>query len=204
MKELGLAIVEIPFGTSRKLIIDLAINGMAKVPPGRLLAVCYEMNPDFGRSEPVESIVINQVLGRAQERVGDSDWKFFGNLAIRVCSIRKNSRKVIREIGVILLCRDGDKAYVRRKSASKELLKNSTIPGIHPVFTRDVANNVWHIPARGYRGRIRNRLAALTVWADEAFLVIDPNGSRQYPVKQMNLDDDLIPVPTKQLYEWKN
>lgn len=202
MKNLGVVIVEVPFGMSLQETRAMVAKGAALVPDGRLLAVCYEMNPEFGASLPVESAVVSEVMGTPHDRTGESGWLFFGNLAIRVCTVRSGDRKILRELGVVLMCREGDKAYVRRKTASPELLSSSAVPGLHPVFTRDVANNVWHIPAVRYRSRIRSRLSSLMAWSDEEVLLVGPKGSRRLAVIPMDLDDDLVGVPTKQPYTW--
>jgi hypothetical protein len=61
---------------------------------------------------------------------------------------------------------------------------------------------VWHIPVSGYRGRLRRRLGALTTWSDEHVVLVTQAGRRRLTPTPMDLDGDLVGVPTKQEYSW--
>ena len=201
-KPVGLVIVEIAPGSTTEETAALVQSAATHVPAGRMLVVCFELERGFVPSTPVEGVIVNEVLGSPKDRIGDAQWQFFGNLAVRVCQVKPGQRKVLRELGVVLICRVGEKAYSRKKSASSGVISASWLPGLHPVFTRDVANNVWHLPALGYKGKLRDRLSALMAWSDEKVLVITSKGRRSHPVNPLALDGDLVPVPNKQPYEW--
>lgn len=199
---MGLVIAQIPFGAAAEEVRSITRVAGQETPEGRILAVSYEMEPEWKVSRPVESEVVRSLLGKPSEREPNTDWLFFGNLEVRVCLDSTNYREVEREIGIVLLRRSGDMAYRRRDNASPNLVREATIPTLHPVFTRDVANNVWHLPVTSYDSRIRNRLAPLCAWPDEKVLVMNESSRRFYPVKPINHSSDLIGVPTKQDYEW--
>ena len=97
--------------------------------------------------------------------------------------------------------RKGEKAYKRRLSASKDLLESSKLEALQPAFTRDVANNVWHM--RNGRGlnHVIDRLGSLLAWSDERILVSDMTTIRARSRKRPAYNEDLIGRPTKYPYE---
>ena len=108
--------------------------------------------------------------------------------------------KVSGEAGVVIFRRKGEKAYKRRLSASKDLLRRSELDTLHPAFTRDVANNVWHM--RNGRGlnHVIDRLGSLLAWPDERILISDMTTIRARSRKKPAYDKDLIGRPTKYPY----
>ena len=101
----------------------------------------------------------------------------------------------------IIFRRKGEKAYKRRLSASKDLLESSKLEALQPAFTRDVANNVWHM--RNGRGlnHVIDRLGSLLAWPDERILISDMTTIRARSRKKPVYDKDLIGRPTKYPYE---
>jgi hypothetical protein len=88
---------------------------------------------------------------------------------------------------------------------SSASLKRNSIPVADKVFTRDVANNVWHLINDNFKDRVAARFSALLTWQDEDFLVHD--GSRIRPLlnrKTLTLKEDLVGVPNKVPYFWDN
>ncbi|MEI8127970.1 MAG: hypothetical protein WCG86_09220, partial [Actinomycetota bacterium] len=143
MKPVGVVISEVPEGCDQSTIERMIGTGMESVGPGRALAVTYYLPDEWSRSTPVESIVVRTVLGNPSHRIEQPEWEFFGNLGIRLCLGTGAARQVRREMGVVILRRVGPKPYQRRHQVDQSTIDASTLPALHPVFTRDVANNVW-------------------------------------------------------------
>lgn len=202
MNEIGLVIVNIPELHSRRMLKQIAQRAIDRVPPGRTLAFVFRMSPSWKISSPVEGVLTDVVLGGAIHRSIESSWEFAGNLAVRVCKPAPLTRQVTHEIGVLFFRRIGDKPYIRRRSVTREVEQAATMASLHPVFTRDVANNIWHLKSGNSLTRVRQRLGALLAWPDESILVLTERTSRIYKNVPLNLDNDLIGVPTKTTYSW--
>ena len=175
----------------------------ALTPEGRCCAVAYQMPQatDWRLARNwVEAVSVEVFLDPPSDRSKDDDWEFFGNIAVRLCRPRANRRLLMREAGVVIFRRKGEKAYKRRLSASKDLLRRSELDTLRPAFTRDVANNVWHM--RNGRGlnHVIDRLGSLLAWSDERILISDMTSIRARSRKKPAYDKDLIGRPTKYLY----
>lgn len=172
-----------------------------QVTDGRYLIVVFESFDDWKNQIPIESLVILNTLGGIHTR--SDKWEFFGNGAIRTYSGK--SLRYKKTLQWIVVRRAGDKPYSRRRSFSARDLKQNRIPVSDKVFTRDVANNVWHLKDVNLKERVVSRFASLLTWNDEDFLVIEKGKSS--PIKtrqQLSLDEDLVGVPTKEPYFWNN
>lgn len=203
MKSVGVVLVQLPDRASENDTCSMVLRGSELVPDGRVLAICYQLPDRWEQSIPYESISLDILLGEPSSREGKEEWEFFGNLAVRVCKeVDPHLRNIDRELGILLLRRVGDKPYVRRGRVSTDVLSSSTLPVLHSVFTRDVANNVWHLPVRGFRQNVRKRLGAILAWSDECVMVVTERSQRGYANEPLNLDSDLIGIPTKTFYDW--
>lgn len=202
MKPIGFVVTEVPTTNFTGDLNGMLDRAMCTTPSGRFLAVIVPMNSLWEDSVPVESQIVMRVLGVPSSRADDNEWEFFGNVAVRACSLGGSGRSVLHESSVILLRRSGEKIYERRRRATQVVIDDATLPTLHPVFTRDVANNVWHLPAKGFNASIRRRLGALLAWPDETILVITEQSQRRHPVLPMDLTHDLIGIPRKYDYEW--
>ncbi len=202
MNTIGLTLAEFPENASRRVLSRLLSQAIEFTPPGRIFAGIYPLPQRWKVSVPVESFVVTRLLGAPQARSEESEWEFFANLAVRVCEAGRPERSVVKEIGVILMRRAGDKAYVRRHSLPDTVLSRSVLPTLHPVFTRDVANNVWHIPDNNFEARIRTRLGGLLAWPDEDLLLIGEARNERIRNGGFGLDQDLVGVPTKVSYSF--
>ena len=198
--KIGMTLVELDHDSGKNDVQDLVKRAMKVTPPGRQLCVIFPMPGDWQRSFPFEAIATSTVLGTPLSRTSEREWAFTGNISVRICSPSVRRRRVVREMGIVAFRRSGEKAYSRRTLINKRDLKTAVIPALHPVFTRDVANNVWHIPAKGYVGRIRNRLQSLFTWPDERTVLVGRKGNRFLPWDALNLDNDLVGVPQKHAY----
>ncbi len=204
MKSIGLVIVNVADDFTKRSLNLNARQAMQATPPGRTIAFIFSMPSSWAVSRPVESVLTDTILGRASHRGSDPEWEFAGNLAVRICNPLPDSRDVLREVGVLLFRRVGDKPYVRSKIVDSGLKREANMQTLHPVFTRDVANNVWHLRPSYYRTRIRKRLGPLLAWPDESILVISGATSRRYSNVPLDLETDLIGVPKKVDYEWRS
>ena len=202
MKSIGLVVVEVPDANFTGDLDALLDRALIATPSGRVLAVNAPMNSLWEDSVPIEGRIITKVLGIPRNRADNNEWEFFGNVAVRACSLGGTGRTVLHESSIVLLRRAGAKIYERRKTATESVLSVATLPTLHPVFTRDVANNVWHLPVKGFNAGIRRRLGALLAWPDEAILVITDRAQRKYPVLPLDLTQDLVGIPQKRDYEW--
>ncbi len=197
MKRTGLVIVDISKGANWDDIRRLALKAISMVPEGRMIALIYVLPKQWGGSIPTESIFLETIMGKPSARVGEPAWIFFGSVFVRACSVRGNRRVTKDEYGVLLLRRCGPKPYERRHVASRALLRKAEMQTLHPVFTRDVANNVWHIPANDAVRRIVQRLGALVAWPDEEIAILRVRSTRFLKNEPLFLDDDLIGIPQK-------
>jgi hypothetical protein len=165
-----------------------------------LIAV-YESRIDWESHLPIESFVIDQTLGGIQNR--SSDWEFFGNGVVRTYTSK--TLRYCKAYQWTIVRRSGDKPFTRRGGLSTPALKRNCIPVSDKVFTRDVANNVWHLLNDQFKERLIARFSALLTWQDEAFVVLD--GGRVNPIdgrEALSLKEDLVGVPNKIPYFWDN
>lgn len=199
--ETGLVILDV---TSLAELDKSHMNDAAlATPPGRILAAVFDLPTAWTQSYPWEAEISTHLLGQPAHRSTDPDWQILATLAVRCCSVRRNRREVTREIGVALFVKRGPKAYTRRGSTPENVRKSSRLNTLHPVFTRDIANNVWHLSSTGAVREIRARLSSLLTWSDEKTLVFR-NGKKKYLQHgSLEMDQSLIGVPTKIPYLWE-
>jgi len=187
-------------GDQDQSAIEFLIDELAgRVPEGRLFFLLWQVSHEWNKSLPIETIFINHLLGDPTKRSSET-WVFYGNGVSRMYS----ETNQIAETWMWAACRRaGDKAYFRLRSGSvsEEVKQSSEIPVSHPVFTRDVANNVWHLPVANGIDRIISRIQALTTWSDEVVLVSNGNKTSRRKHKVLECDSDLVPVAEKILYE---
>lgn len=201
MRNVGIAVVNVIGVRASKSIVRRIRQGMLLTPNGRVLCVIYQLPKSWDATLSVESVAIGTVLDPAGSRGDEDDWEFFGNLVIRVCKVHPQVRKVSSELGVILFRRSGDKPYVRRKAMSEKQVESARFDTIHPVFTRDVANNVWHLEDGAHVSAVVRRLGGLLAWPDEKIALVEGTTS-EVAVTPLSLDADLIGVPMKVDYPW--
>ncbi len=202
MTAIGTVVVEIPDGVSISGIKALVHKAMDATPAGRILSVVFPLPQNWTTSKPIEATITLAVMGSPSRRATDPQWMFFGNLGVRIYRCRGRSQKVNREIAILMFRRSGPKAYERRLDVSEVTVAASRIEVSHPVFTRDVANNVWHLPLRGHKGHIRRRLSMLLTWSDEKLLLIGPKSQVSISHQIEDMDTALVGVPRKLPYQW--
>jgi hypothetical protein len=178
--------------------IDKSIN---YVTAGRYLIAVFDAPVDWNSRVPIESLLITKTLGNIENR--NNHWEFFGNGCIRCYGGKTNKLK--RTLQWIILKREGEKPYKRRGELSGAFIKKNIIPVGDPVFTRDVANNVWNLRVENLKERLVARFAALLSWQDEGFYVLE--GSKITEIKnrkKLQLTEDLVGVPFKSPYIWNS
>ena len=201
-RPIGLSVLLVDPNDSTANINKRLKSLMEKTPAGRCCAVIYELPQKWEESKPIESISLSTVLGAPKNRSEHNDWEFFASLATRLCKPQESGRKIDREIGIIIFVKKGEKIYERRHNASPHLIEESLLPTLHPVFTRDVANNIWHMKSSRSFNQIIDRLSGLLSWADEHTLISKGSDFRSRPRAKPDYDNDLIGLPQKEDYEW--
>jgi hypothetical protein len=161
---------------------------------GRQCLVIWEVKSIKEKHIPFEANVLENFLNSPSSRSREDSWAFFGNGAIR-CYGKSNTLR--KTYFWILLLKNGPKAYTRVKSVSKQTLEESRIPVDDYAFTRDVANNVWHLRYEDHWKSILYRFKNLTSWADEKILVILPGGITRRHIGKLYLGKDDIPKVEK-------
>jgi hypothetical protein len=200
MMQTGLVIAD--FTACDALVSTEIERAIEATPEGRVLAVIYDLPRDWGTTYPWESMVSSVILKDPLLRSSEPDWQILSTLAIRCCKVGGKNRKVTREIGVALFAKKGSKAYKRRGSTTKKVTTSSQLETLHPAFTRDVANNVWHLSSSNPISEIKHRLTALLTWSDESTLCFRKGRRMTVSHDSLDLDIALIGVPTKVLYTW--
>ena len=176
------------------------ILARAEVPLGRCLFVLWRVGESWGESVPVETTVIRSLLGKPAER-DSSEWLFYGTGAVRTYDLDKNLPK---STWMWVGCRrEGPKAYRRKQVEVLDdlVIENSTIPVSHKVFTRDIANNLWHLEARNCLEQTIRRIQSLTTWSDEFVIVHFSSRSERWKHEPLACNEGLVPVAEKVIYE---
>tara|TARA_B100000287_G_scaffold143173_1_gene134998 strand:+ start:178 stop:801 length:624 start_codon:yes stop_codon:yes gene_type:complete len=199
-KQVGLVIVNAIDVSSVEDLHALLDEGRLHTSEGRNLVLVWEPLQEWRPTLPIEGLSTQYMLGAPSYRK-NSKWEFAGNGAVRFYRAKRSQKTVPeRTIQWVWFRLSGEKAYTRRHSVTKQIFHESTLETTHPVFTRDVANNVWHLPLRaGFSGIIK-RLQALLTWSDEVTLVLQSNGKRRLPYRKLKMDDCLVPRAEKTPY----
>jgi hypothetical protein len=179
-----------------------SINELSQmVSSGGYVFVLTEFEKSFKPGLSIEAIVLRELMNSPDKR--DDSWLFFGNGAIRGYS--EVSKKLSSTWQWLILQKSGEKTLSRRKSSSSTLLKKVALPVSHFAFTRDVANNVWHLPEKTIVQNAINRFGALLTWPGDIMLHSQNGKSpNNVEVKRLDLSNDLIGVAQKKIYLWDN
>lgn len=183
-------------------IRTLARKGMRLTSPGRLLVALWEVPTSWQPQPPYEAWVIDEVLGSASGRREENhdSFSYFAHITIRLYG--RDDLNPTRAFHALLLRRGGPPAY-HRKSESSLLRSRNTLEVAAPSFTRDYANDIWHMAdTKDAPSAIGSRIAALTAWTDENIIHLTASRTRKSPRLMKPSAFDLVPVPTKVLYAW--
>jgi hypothetical protein len=198
-KPVGIVFVDLAHVRSKKLVDLVLRKAMPYVPPGRSLVVVWKTVDVWRKEFPFESVVSDFVLRTAKEREFN-EWVFFGNGITR--SYKAGAKSPDCSWNWLIFRRLGDKAYVRRKDSKKHTIRENTLSTLDKVFTRDIANNVWHLPSSRAQKRTLDRLQSLLSWTDETGLIVSRNGVKRRSATKQNYSDDLIGKAIKTPYQY--
>lgn len=183
-------------------VTAIASAAMTRVAPGRSLAFLWDIPHRWGGQPPYEAWLSAAVLGppTSRDEHGNATFLLFTRLAVRL--YQADADHPSRTICVLVFRKAGDPPYSRRTSTTRPP-PGDRLPSTSPVFTRDYANDVWHlrdtsrsIPA------IIERLSALMCWSDEPVFEVRGNRSVRRFSRRSDRSLDLVPVPTKLPYDW--
>jgi len=173
----------------------------AEISSGGYLFLLTEYSETLKQTLSYESVALRLLMGPPLNR--NTDWLFFGNGAIRGYSARK--KKHTSTWQWIILQKSGERTLAKRHTASQSKLSKSTIPVSHPAFTRDVANNVWHLNENTLVKTSLLRFRALLTWPEEQLVHLHNFQKKiDIPFSKMDLSKDLIGVAQKSIYLWDN
>ena len=171
----------------------------SQVTAGRYFISVFDAPSNWESRIPIESLIVAGTLGNIENR--NPNWEYFGNGAIRC--YKGKSLKLSKTLQWSIIKKLGDKPYKRRGEFSISKTKQNTVPVKDPVFTRDVANNVWHLSEENLIDRLIARFSSLLTWQDEDFVVVSGTKISQVTDrKKLDLKSDLVGVPTKVPYFW--
>jgi len=193
----GVVIVDVSGIDSRKNIIDLIKSGIKDVPDGRSLVIMWESKNRWNLTVPVESIATETVLGKIKDRESDP-WEFFGNGVARIYG--KDLQSVESNMNWIVFRKAGEKAYKKRHVADATVVNESRLSTLDPVFTRDVSNNVWHLPSNRANRQIVQRFKSLLSWSDEVGILHSSLGRKIVKHEPLSFEKDLIGKASKISY----
>lgn len=180
-------------------IIQQVKFSSSHVTAGRYLISVFDTPINWDSRVPLEALIVSGTLGNIEER--NSDWEYFGNGAIRC--YKGESLKLSKTMQWNIIKKIGDKPYKRRNEFSSAKAKQNTVPVKDPVFTRDVANNVWHLNEVSVIDRLVARFSSLLTWQDEDFVMVSGNIISQINDRnKLTLKEDLVGIPTKIPYFW--
>ena len=144
-----------------------------------------------------EGIVNSKLRGLNYE---NNLWDFYGSGAIRFYS--EETKGLVDTSAWLLYRKPGLKPFHRVKSEKKSFLKKAKLDTLHKVFTRDVANNVWHFWQESDEMKVFKRFIALLSWPDEKSLYVSESKNQEIDCSELDLDSEVIGVPTKVGYLW--
>ena len=182
--------------------LENTIDQVSKlVSDGGYIFIFSEFRKSFQPGISIESSILRKLMNAPEKR--DDSWLFFGNGAIRGYS--DTTKKHSSTWQWLILQKAGERTLARRKVSTKKMLNSVELPVSHYAFTRDVANNVWHLPESSILPNAINRLGALLSWPGDKVLY-SQNGKapKEFEVKKMDLANDLIGVAQKKIYTWNN
>lgn len=193
----SLIIFNISSSTNIEYFKSKISDSFDQIEEGRYILVTYDVPFTWAKSICWEGI-LNEVF-RTSSYV-DKLWSFFGSGTIRY--YQKESSRLLETSNWLLYRKPGDKPYKRAKTIKKEVLEFSRLDSLHKVFTRDVANNVWHFWIDDKSSSEFDRFAGLLMWPDEEGQIITETETLNLKNKKLKLDKNVVGVPTKIAYKW--
>lgn len=193
----GLVVLRLAGTAAPGVIARRARDALAETPPGRFLCVLWQVPLAWTDEAPVEAIVAEALLGPPSARREDAaeDVMLHANLVVR--SYGEDRLLPCRCFQLLVLRRAGPTLRARLKDAAGAPAAAARIDTTRPAFTRDWANNVWHLQDGDAEARIIARLSRLLCWPDEAVLVCGPDGHQMHERLGEAGRGDLVGVPER-------
>ena len=193
----GLVVLRLAGTEAPGVISSGALAALAATPAGRFLCVLWSVPLAWTDETPIEANVAETLLGAPATRREDSEEKvtLHANLAVR--SYGDDPLVPLRCFQVLVLRCAGPKLIERRKAPGGAPEAAAKLDTTRPAFTRDWANNVWHVRDDGAERRIIARLARLLRWPDERLLVLAADGQAVRSEAGEVTEADLVGVPER-------
>lgn len=174
----------------------LLTRALAEAAPGRFVAALWQVSLAWTDEPAIEAAALAALMPPPGARAGSGSAPvaFHANLAVRTYAadplvpVRCFQALLVRKAGPKIIARRGESAAL--DAAARLDTKAS-------AFTRDWANNVWHVRDEAAEARIVSRLARLLCWPDEPVLLFQADGSSRAWSRAEARDDDLVAVPER-------
>jgi hypothetical protein len=165
--------------------------------PGRFLCVLWPVPLAWQDEAPVEATVAAVLLGPPGTRREDATEAvtLHANLVVR--SYGLDPLVPARCFQVLVLRRAGPRLLDRRKAPGGAPEVAAKLDTGRPAFTRDWANNVWHLRDDAAEERIMARLARLLRWPDEPVLLVRAGFAPAPWTAPAAPAEDLVGVPER-------
>ena len=206
-----LHITQMPSSAQTDCTVDEVANrALNAVTPGRYFGFFWPIGLGNDGDPAWEHRLVTHLLGvphsRLQPSGEDSGVEFFATQFIRAYSDDVLDRPAAEIACVIFRDASGPPAYKTRLARSAVELAEARLPTKHPAFTRDFANNVWHISAKNHIEGMVQRLAQLLTWPGETFMLSTWDGSTLINDVNRVLGNhvELIPRARKAPYNWRS
>jgi hypothetical protein len=184
-------------------VLEQRIRKLSKATqPGRIFGLIWEYGDSWNQGLAIEAEACRFAIGEETARTEDrtDEVEFWGNLVVRIYN--EVDLSLVKTLGVILFRRSGP-AIRLRKNESDLLTDANRIDTKAYAFTRDYANNVWHLLEPNSELKVAERLSELLMWSDEALLLIDRAGKSHHIEKFTNSkSNDLIGSAQKVPYRY--
>jgi len=172
------------------------------VPPGRML-VFFWSNPatacdDFSNRALLSNALLSPAADRTPE--AQAEWTFFGEGCARAYPSHKSLRPT-RISHWLAYRRQGPTTRELRQFKSDDAITQSKLQVAHPVFTRDAANDVWHLVDTKACTTMVTRLQMLFTWSDERAIVLRKR-ARSQARGSRGFRDDPVGTAVHVPYSW--
>lgn len=197
----GLVVLPLAVECDRETINERCAGALGQVSPGRCIAGLWEIPQDWTAQPPIEGWLTTALLGAADRRAENAEVEtaFFGNVIVRAYRGDPLVPRTTHQVAIFRVA--GPPARVRAKEPGAPL-EDATLDTKAYAFTRDYANNVWHVRAKQVQRSIIFRLSRLLCWPDERIMVVDRNGAHSLRKHPSSPAEDLVGAPEKYHYEW--